>query len=117
MDAGFFDVLHDAGDDYIFGVAERVDIHLDGVLEEVIDEHWPLLGILDGLFHVLRDCIGIVGDDHGPAAEHITGPDEHRIADARADGQRLLDAGGRAARGLGNLQFVKQLAEALAVLG
>ena len=37
MDAGFFNVLHDAGDDDVFRVAERVDIDLDGVLQEVID--------------------------------------------------------------------------------
>jgi hypothetical protein len=36
------------------------------------------------------DGLGVVGDHHGAAAEHVAGPHQHRIADALADGQRLL---------------------------
>ena len=49
VDAGLFNVLHDAGDDHVFRVAERVDVDFDGVLEEVIDEHGALLRVLDRL--------------------------------------------------------------------
>ncbi len=117
MNAGLLDVLHDAGDNHILGVAERVHVHLDGVLQEVIDQHRPLLRILHRLAHIARHGLGVVGDDHGPPAEHIAGPHQHRVADALADGQSLFHAGGRAAGGLRNLQLVEQLAEALAVLG
>ena len=54
MDAGLLDVLHDAGDDHVFRIAERIDVDLDGILEEVVDEHRALLRVLDGLAHVLR---------------------------------------------------------------
>ena len=41
--ARLLDVLHDAGDEHLAGaVAHRVDVHLDGVLEEPVDEHRPL---------------------------------------------------------------------------
>ena len=50
------------------------------------DEHGAFLGILDSLTHVTRNRIGVVGDDHGASAEHIAGTDQHRVADALADG-------------------------------
>ena len=55
MDAGFFDVLHDAADDDVLAVGERVDIDLDGVFEEVVDEHGTILRVLDRFFHVADD--------------------------------------------------------------
>ena len=61
VDAGLLDVLHDAGDDHVLRIAERIDVHLDGVLEEVIDQHRPLLRIFDRLAHVARNCLGIIG--------------------------------------------------------
>ena len=48
VNASLLNVLHDAGDDHVLRVAERIDIHLDGVLQKVIDQHRPLLRILDG---------------------------------------------------------------------
>ena len=43
MDAGLLNVLHDAGDEDVFRVAERVDVDFDGVFEEVVDEDRALL--------------------------------------------------------------------------
>ena len=37
VDAGFFDVLHDAGDQDVMAIAERVDVYFDGVFEEAVD--------------------------------------------------------------------------------
>ena len=40
MDAGLLDVLHDGSDQHLARmVADRVDVDLDGVLEEPVDEH------------------------------------------------------------------------------
>src|SRR5437762_2655005 len=39
MNARPLDMLHDAANDYGITVAQRVDIHFDGVVEEFIDEH------------------------------------------------------------------------------
>ena len=110
-------MLHDAGDEDVFRIAERVDVDFDGVFEEVVDEDGALLRVLDGLAHVARDGFGVVGNDHGAAAEDVAGTDEDGIADALGDGQRLLDAGGGAAGRLRNLQIFKQFAEVLAVFG
>ena len=54
VDAGLFDVLHDAADDHVLAVGDGVYINLGRRLEEVIDQHRPLLRILDCLLHVLR---------------------------------------------------------------
>ena len=41
--ARLLDVLHHAADDHLAGgVADGVDVDLDGVLEEPVDEHRPL---------------------------------------------------------------------------
>ena len=90
MDAGFFDVLHDAGDDDVFAVAEGVDVDFDGVFEEVVDEDGALLRILDGFLHVAGDAFAVVGDDHGAAAEDVAGAHEDGIADALGAGERLF---------------------------
>ena len=39
MDAGLLDVLHHAADVHLGAVAQRVDVDLDGVLEEPVDQH------------------------------------------------------------------------------
>ena len=38
MDARLLDVLHDPGDGHLGAVAERVHVHLDGVLEEAVEQ-------------------------------------------------------------------------------
>ena len=68
MDAGFFDVLHDAADDYVFAVGKRIDIDFDCVFKKLVDEDGAILRILDRLLHVLVDGVFVVGDDHGAAA-------------------------------------------------
>ena len=45
MHAGLLHVLHDAADQDLAGdVTHRVDVDLDGVLEEAVDEHRALGG-------------------------------------------------------------------------
>ena len=48
MDAGLLDVLHDAAEEQLGAVEERVDVDLDGVVEEAVDEHRVLGGDLGG---------------------------------------------------------------------
>ncbi len=117
MDAGLLDVLHDAGDDHVLRIAERIDVDFDCVFEEMIDEDRPLLRVLDCLAHVAGYGFGVVGDDHGAAAEHVAGTDQDGVADSFANGQRFFDAGGGSAGRLRNLQIFEQLAELLAVFG
>ena len=117
MDAGLFDVLHDAADDDIFAVGEGVDIDFGRRLEEVVDEDGALLRIFDGLFHVAGDGLVVVGDDHGASAEHVGRTNENGIADAIGVGEGFFDAGGSGSGRLWDVEFFEQLAETLAVFG
>jgi hypothetical protein len=42
VNAGFFDVLHDAGDQNVFAVGEGVHIDFGGVFEKLIDQDGAL---------------------------------------------------------------------------
>ena len=61
--------------------------------------------------------LGIVGDHHAAAAQHIARTHQQRIADVRGHGLGLLKRGGLARRRVHDAQLVEQSGEALAVLG
>ena len=103
VDSGLLDVLHDAGDDDIGAIAERVDVDFDRVLEEMVDEDGTLLRVLDGFFHVAGDAFAVESDDHGTTAEDVGGADEDRVADALGSGDGFFNAGGDDAGRLRNL--------------
>ena len=117
MHAGFLDVLHDAGDQHVGAVAERVHVHFGGVIQEAVHQHGAVLREGHRLAHVLAHHLLVVGDHHGAPAQHIAGTHQHRIADARGHRAGFLHAGGGAVGGARNLQLVEQLAEQLAILG
>ena len=126
MDAGFLDMLHDAGDSGVLAVGEAVHIDLDGVGEITVEQQRPLLrhDQFGGTVEIAREpgdvaveLGSVVHDLHGAPAQHIGGPDHDRIADLAGDGARLLRALGDAALGLAQAQALQQLLEAVAVLG
>ena len=66
MHPRLLDVLHDRADVGVVAVAERIDVDLDGVLEEAVDERRALdAGESDP--HLL----GVVADAHRTPAEHV----------------------------------------------
>ena len=94
MDAGLLDVLHDAADDDGRAVADRVDVDLDGLLEELVDEHRLDRGeAWTASAHVAVERVVVVDDLHRAPAQHVAGAHEHRIADAARDLEGL--GGGR----------------------
>ena len=92
-------------------VAQRIHVHFHRILKKVVDQHGALLGVFDRFLHVPAHGIGIIGNHHGPAAKHVGGPYQHRVADAFRAVKRFFDAGYHGARRLGNLQVLQQLAE------
>ena len=56
MHARLLDVLHDAADHAGAAVRHHVHVHLDGVLDEPVDEHGPLRRRPDGALHVVRQA-------------------------------------------------------------
>ena len=117
MDAGFLDMLHDAGDDDVGAVADRVDIDLDRVAQILVDQHRAVAGHLHRGVDIIVELGGPVDDLHRPAAEHVGGPGQHRIADPLGDRDRLVAAAGDAVQRLPEVEPVDQIGEALAILG
>ena len=126
MDAGFLDVLHDAGDESVLAVGQAVDVHLGGVGQIAVDQQRTLrrhhqLGRLvergGEPRHVAVELRRIAHDLHAAPAQHIGRPDDDRIADRVGDGARRAGRGGDAALRLAQLELVEQLLEAVAVFG
>ena len=95
VDPRLLDVLHHAGDDDVAAVADRVDVELDGVLEEAIDEDRMSGRGLHRQRHVLAQARLVVDDGHGAPAEDVRRPHHDREADLVRDRHRLVDAHGR----------------------
>ena len=85
VDAGLLDVLHDAADVDLGAVAQRVDVDLDGVLEEPVDEHRMLGREFGGAGDVAAQGLLVVDDLHAAPAQHVGRPHQHRVADVGGD--------------------------------
>ena len=68
MDAGVFDVLHDAANHYPLSVGDGVDVGLEGVLEESVDEHRPVFADARGRLEIEPQRVFIIDDLHCTAA-------------------------------------------------
>ena len=79
--AGLLDVLHDPADPDLAAVAQRVDVDLDGVLEEAVEEDLPPPSSARLAAQVVGEALARVDDLHRPAAEHVGGAHEQREAD------------------------------------
>ena len=110
-------MFQDAADVYLFAIAQGVDIGLNRTLQEAVQIHRVVGANARGLGHVIAQMLGIVGDHHAAAAQHIARAHQQRIADVRGHGLGLLKRGGLARRRVHDAQLVEQSGEALAVLG
>ena len=95
--AGLLDVLHDAADQHVLAVADRIDVHLDGDVEEPVEQHRAVVGHLHRVVHVGAQVVLVVDDFHGAAAEHVGRPHHQRKADLARQRDGLL-LGARGAR-------------------
>ena len=120
MDSGLFDVLEQPADDDVVPIGDTIDIHLDGVLEELVDEDRLSLGVghsLERDSHVARELFLGVDDLHCTPAEHVARSNHDGESDLLSDGERVLGALGDPAIRTLEVQLGEQLVEALPVLG
>lgn len=117
MNTGLLDMLQDAADIDLLAVAQGVDIGLDRTLQEAVQIHRVVGADARSLCHVIAQMLGIVGDHHAAAAQHVARTHQQRVADVRGHGLGLLKRGCLARRRIHNAQLVEQGGEALAVLG
>ena len=121
MHARLLDVLHDPADPHAAAtamlaaaVAERVHVHLRGVLEKAVEEDLALLARL--AMQVVGQPLARVDDLHRPPSEHVGRAHEQREAHVLAALERLRDRARRRERGRPVAEALEQRAETAAVL-
>ena len=116
MDARFFDVLHDTGNDDVGPVADRIDIDFDRVFEKFVDQDRLTLSNDKRFGNKLFELRRVVADFHRPTAKHKARPHEERKADARGDDPGFFQVARDAVLRLLQAQSLEEKLEALAVL-
>ena len=117
MDAGLFDVLHDAADVDLVAVAERVDVDLDRILQETVDQHRVFGRQFSGAGDVALQRLVVVDDLHSATAQHVGRPNQHRISDLGGDPPGLRERRRHAVPRGRQPRRRQQVAERAAVLG
>jgi hypothetical protein len=115
--AGLLDVLHDAADHDALAVRDGVDVHLRGVRQKAVHEHRVRRRGHHRFAHVGAQRTHVVNDFHAPAAQHVGGPHQHRIADPLRDDLGLRSAARHAGRWALQPQVLEQGFEALPIFG
>ena len=77
-------MLHDRADHDIRTVADRIHVHFDSAIEEVIQQHRAVIGYLNGFTQVALEFFFLIDDFHRAAAQYV----------GRANHQRVTDLGG-----------------------
>ena len=117
VNTSLLDMLQNTADVHLFAVAQGVDIRLDRSLQEAVQVHRVVGADACSLGHVIAQMLGIVGDHHAAAAQHVARTHQQRVADVRGHSLGLLKRGGLTRRRVHDAQFVEQGGKALAVLG
>jgi hypothetical protein len=115
--AGLLDVLHDRPDPDLVAVAEGVDVDLDRVLQEAVEEDRARLPVRACAREVVGQAVLRIADLHRPAAQHVRGPHQQRIANVARHGKRLLRRLGCRPRRAAQAKLVEHASEARPVLG
>src|SRR5690606_27695854 len=115
--AGLLDVLHDRADHHLLAVAHGIHVHLDGAVEEVVEQHRAVIGHLHRLAHVALEFFFLVDNFHCPTTEYVGRTHHQRITDGlgRRDGFLLAARGG--VLRLTQIQALHHLLEALTIFG
>ena len=117
MDASFLNVFEHAGDEHGLAIAEGIDVDLGGARQILVDQHRRVAADGQGGLDVAGQLFLVADDLHGPAAEHVGGPDDHREADLAGAFEGFLSATGGGVDWLGDAEGMQQVLEAFAVLG
>ena len=117
MDTRLLDVLHDPPEIQVDPVVERIHIDLDGLVQELVDQHRMLRAGLGRPLDVVGEHRLVVDDLHASPTQHVRRPHEHRVADLGSDRTGLLGAAGQPVPGHRQSGLVQHLSERPALLG
>ena len=116
VDAGAFDLFHDAGDADVIAIGNGIDFDFtaDHVL---VDEDRMLVGSDDGFFQVLAQFCLIVNDLHRAAAKDVARADDERVFQLFCLCHCFFDGLDEAALRARDTELSHQGVEAFAVFG
>ena len=117
MDAGFLDMLHDAADIDVIPVAQRIDINLDGIVQEAVDENRIISRNDDRVAHVALEIGFMMHNFHRPATEDVWTAGSPPAVPLRRQWRGLLRPVGNAVLGLQKTEVIDQFLETFAVFG
>ena len=108
-------VLHDRADHYISTVAHCIDIHLDGTVEEVIEQHRAVVGHFHGVTQVTLELFFFVNDFHRTTAQHVGRTNHQRVTNLAGSTNGFIFTAYGCVWRLTQVQALNHLLEALAI--
>ncbi|MPN26859.1 hypothetical protein SDC9_174285 [bioreactor metagenome] len=72
-------MLHHSPYEDILPVGHQVHVHLDGLVQVLVDEYWMVPGDLDCRFNIRPELVLGIDYLHGPSSQNIGRSDQHRI--------------------------------------
>src|SRR5690554_4682264 len=117
VNTSLLDVLHDAADNHVGAVTNGIDIHLDGGIQEVVQQYRAVVGYQNGTAHVTHQLGFVIDDFHGTATQHVGRTNHQRIADFTGRQDTFFMAAHSGVLGLLQAQALDHLLETLTVFG
>ncbi len=116
MDACPFDVLHDAGNQHLLAIADRID--LDFLADQVlVDEDRVLRCQRDLVADVPSELVCAIDHLHRAAAKHVRRPDEDRVTDSLGNCFGIVQGSDCCTVGLRDVQGAQECFEPETILG
>ena len=112
-----FHVLHESADFHFLAVTYRINVHFNGVVQEVIQKHRAVFAHHNGFVHVAHQFLTVMHDIHGAAAQNVARTHHDRVADFFGKFQSRFFGVRRAVGRLTKAQFIDELLEAFTVFG
>ena len=116
MDAGSFDKLHDAWDEDVDAIADR--INLDFLADDVfVNEDWFVFIDFDSGLEVVLQAVLVIDDLHGSATENEGWPNKDWISDSRSGFDAFWDRGDSGSVWLRDVKGFANLLKEVSVFG
>ena len=115
MNTGLLDMLHDAADNHIGAVTDRIHIHFDGVIQETVQQYRRVVGHGHRVHHVVTQLGLAVNDFHGATTQYIGGTHYQRVTDFFRQTHTVFHGAGSTVGRLLETKLVNHQLEALAV--
>ena len=115
MYASLLDMLHDAADYHVGAITDRIHVHLDGVIQEAIQQHRRVVGHGNRVHHVVAQLGLAVDDFHGTTTQHIGRTHHQRVTDFLRQTHPIFHGAGGTVGRLLEAQLVDHLLETLPV--